>query len=76
MTDEEGVAIIEALHDDVIFRAQIYPDAAGDFVAECMELTPSEDEGDMQACMFGSIGCVAAGNYDITSTGELTLVRK
>ena len=76
LTDEEGISIVEALRDDIVFRVQIYPSTDGELVAECMELTPSEGEGDMQACMFDSIGCLATGAYDITSTGELTLVKK
>lgn len=76
LTDEEGITIVEALRDDIVFRVQIYPDTTGGLVAECMELTPAEGEGDMQACMFDSIGCLAAGNYDLTSSGELTLIRK
>ncbi len=76
LTDDEGISIIEALRDDIVFRVQIYPSTDGELVAECMELIPSEGEGDTQACMFDSIGCLATGAYDITSTGELSLVKK
>lgn len=71
----DGVTTVEAVRAGIVFVALIEEDENG-MIAECLELTPTEGEGDGIGCMFTDIGCphddVA---YTIAASGELTLVR-
>lgn len=71
----DGVTTVEAVRADVLFVVNIHEDETG-MDAECLELVPTEGEGDGIDCMFTHIGCPhAETRWQIVAAGELDLQR-
>lgn len=71
----DGVTTVEAVRADVLFVVNIHEDETG-MDAECLELVPTEGEGDGIDCMFTQIGCPhTETRWEIVAAGELDLVR-
>jgi hypothetical protein len=71
----DGVTTVEAVRDGVLFVVNIHEDAEG-MDAECLELEPTEGEGDGIDCMFTEIGCPHdETSWSIVAAGDLDLVR-
>lgn len=71
----DGVTTVEAFRADVLFVVNIHEDEQG-MDAECLELLPTEGEGDGIDCMFSQIGCPHdETSWEIVAAGELDLVR-
>lgn len=71
----DGVTTVEAVRAGVLFVVNIHEDAEG-MDAECLELEPTEGEGDGIDCMFTEIGCPHdETSWSIVAAGDLDLVR-
>lgn len=77
-TRSDGMSLVEAVHEDLVFRAHLWSDE-DIVVGDCFELAPSEDGAqgsDMMTCMFPELGCPASPEaYEVLAAGELVLVK-